>query len=141
MWTYATSGMSAVSDENPLELHLFAPREDDQLVELLTAVCHFHRHESFLHLGDTVNFGRPWLDDSLCEFGLISLPYLDGPTLEWMEKDTFKVQFLWLIPITKAEREYKKRFGLEALEAKLEAASFDYLNPARPSAVMAEGRY
>jgi Suppressor of fused protein (SUFU) len=133
MWTYATCGMSLPTDPDPVELHLFAPQENGQLVELVTAICHFHRHGSFLHHGETVNFGRPWLDDSLCEYGLISRPYLDGPSLEWIEINSSRVRFLWLIPITKAEREYKKQFGLEALEAKLEAASFDYINPARPS--------
>jgi hypothetical protein len=40
---------------------------------------------------------------------------------------------LWLIPITKAEREFKKAQGLEALEALFEKKQFNYLDPARPS--------
>jgi hypothetical protein len=135
MWTYATCGMSLSTDPEPLELHLFAPEESNQLVELLTAITHYHRNASFVGLGHTVNFGRPWMPGSACDHGLISLPYLDGPQLEWLDTGKTRGQFLWLIPITQAEVEYKKRFGLEALEQKLEAASFDYMNPSRPSVV------
>jgi hypothetical protein len=82
MWTYATSGMSRPGDATPLELHLFSPERSEQLVELLMAIAHYHRTGSTLGLGASVNFGRPWLSGSDCSFGLISLPYLDGPALE-----------------------------------------------------------
>ena len=135
MWTYATCGMSLATDEEPLEVHLFSPVENPQLVELLTVIAHYHRTGLFLGLGHTVNFGRPWLAGSTCDRGLISLPYLDGPSLEWLDVDGLQTRFLWLVPITRAEVEYKKTHGLEALESKLEAASFNYLDPARPSVV------
>jgi len=135
MFTYATCGMSLPSDPQPLELHLFAPEESSRLVELLTAVAHYHRTGSFLKLGETVNFGRPWFPGSECSYGLISRPYLDGPQLEWFNIGKTRVRFLWLIPMTYSERQYKKEFGLEALEARFEAASFDYLDPNRPCVV------
>jgi hypothetical protein len=50
----------------------------------VTAIAHFHRTGSALGLGHTVNFGRPWLPTSSCTHGLGSLPYLDGPDLEWL---------------------------------------------------------
>src|SRR5262245_31575846 len=84
MWTYATCGMSQPGDAYPLELHLFASSPARDLTELLTAVAHYHRTGNPLGIGHTVNFGRPWLPGSLCEFGLLSLPYLDGPSLERM---------------------------------------------------------
>jgi Suppressor of fused protein (SUFU) len=135
MWTYATCGMSLPTDEEPLELHLFSPVENPQLVELVTVITHYHRTGSFLGLGHTVNFGRPWLPGSGCDYGLVSLPYLDGPSLEWLEGEGFNTRFLWLVPITPAEVAYKKKHGLEAFEAKLEAASFNYLDPKRASVV------
>lgn len=135
MWTYATCGMSLPTDPEPLELHLFSPENNPQLVELLTAIAHYHRNCSFLRLGDSVNFGRPWMPGSSCDYGLISLPYLDGPSLEWLEGQAVRIRFLWLIPVSGAEVEHKKRFGLESLEAKLEAASFNYLDPLRKSVV------
>ena len=82
-----------------------------------------------------MNFGRSWFPESSCGFGLISLPYLDGPKLEWLELATTRVRFLWLIPITEKERVYKKAEGLEALEKRFEDAKFEYWSPARQSVV------
>ena len=67
--------------------------------------------------------------------GLISLPYLDGPSLEWLDIDGIKTQFLWLIPITKQEMDYKKKNGIEALEEKFDDSSFNYSNPHRKSVI------
>lgn len=134
MWTYATCGMSAGIDEKPIELHLFSPVQAEELVELLTAVAHYHCTGARLGLGHTVNFGRPWLPGSRCSFGLVSLPYLDGPDLEVMRDPAFEreVLCLWLIPITAREVQYKKQRGLEALEDLFQAAGIDYVDPHRP---------
>jgi hypothetical protein len=86
-----------------------------------------------MSLGHTVNFGQPWLPGSRCTFGLITLPYLDGPKLEWLEEP--RVRFLWLIPLTESERRFKKECGLDALEGKFEEQKFNYLDPARQSVV------
>jgi len=135
MWTYATCGMSQPSEPSPIELHLFSTSPAEMHVELLTALAHYHHTARRLGLGDTVNFGRPWLPGSLCDHGLISLPYLDGPKLEVMECLDGLVRCLWLVPITKAEVEYKKAHGLEALEERLEDAQFDFVAQMRPSVV------
>ena len=128
--------MTQSDDASRLELHLFSPVQTEDNVELLTVIAHYHRTGSMLALGHTVNFGRPWLPGSVCEYGLISLPYLDGPKLEhFYTDDGSSVRFLWLLPITKAERDYKKSFGLEELERRFDAASVDYLNPNRQSVV------
>lgn len=132
MWTYATCCMSKETDEVPLELHMFSPKKSAELVELLVAVAHFHRSGNHLGLGHTVNFGKPWIDSSLCEYGLISLPYLDGPILENLRLSSGKIlKCFWLVPITKSEVEFKKVNGLEALEEVFDKAHFDYLNPTR----------
>jgi hypothetical protein len=137
LWTYATCGMSQPGDDSPIELHLFSPQQSDELVELLTAVAHYHRTGHRLGLGHTANFGRPWLPTSPCEYGLISLPYLDGPSLEEckISQSSEVVRCLWLIPITKKEREYKITYGLESLEQKFEEANFNYADPNRSSVV------
>jgi hypothetical protein len=126
--------------KEPVELHLFAPTQEDDLIELLFAVAHYHRTETPLWLGHSVNFGRPWWRDSLCAHGLISLPYLDGPPLEWLDLGSNKrVRFLWLIPVTADEIEFKKKAGLEALESAFEQKKIDYIidyiNPLRKSLV------
>lgn len=137
MWTYATCGMSQPDDSSRIEVHLHAPAQSPSHVELLTAISHYHRTGRRIGLGHTVNFGRPWLSGSDCDHGLISLPYLDGPDVETLSlaNPAERVRCLWLIPITLSEVEFKRRHGLEALESKLEQASFNYLDAARASVV------
>jgi hypothetical protein len=131
--------MSQIEDEERLELHVMtAPGPVDELVELLTVTTDFHRTGHRLGLGHAVNFGRPWVSGSTCTHGLISLPYLDGPDLEWL--DCPRVRFLWLIPVTAAEVAYKKELGLEALESRFEEAQLDYLDPFRASVVLPGAR-
>jgi len=135
MWTYATCGMSEPATPKLLELHLFSPRQSPALVDLLTSVAHYHQTEHTLCVNHTVNFGVPWLPDSACSCGLVSLPYLDGPALEQMPYQSREAQCLWLIPITPVERAFKVSHGVEALEELFEQSGFDYLNPIRPSVV------
>ena len=133
---YATVCMSQMADPERLELHLFtraATAPAPAIVELLQAVAQYHRTATPLGLGDSVNFGRPYLPGSRCTRGLISAPAHGGPGLEWL--DVPRVRFLWLIPITEAEQRFKTVEGLEALEARFEKAGLDYLDPARPSVV------
>jgi len=135
MWTYATCGMSNQSDATPVELHLFSISRCLEHVELLTAIAHYHLTGVYLDLGHTVNFGRPWMPGSKCDHGLISLPYLDGPSLEWAMIKERKTRFLWLVPITAKERSYKKQHGLEKLESLFEEKSLNYLDATRESVV------
>jgi len=136
MWTYATCGMSTLEEENPIELHIFSQTQDKKMVELLTVVAFYHR-ENNLDLFHTVNFGTPWQGSSKCSYGLISLPYLDGPTLENLYLDSIdeNLKFYWLIPIHKDEVEYKKKYGVEELENKFDEKEFNYLDPNRDSVV------
>ena len=141
MWTYGTCGMSTAVDEQAIELHLFSPVQAEELVELLTVVAHYHRTGARLGSGHTVNFGRPWLPGSRCSFGLISRPYLDGPSLEVMHgrASRHEVRCLWLIPITAREVEFKKQRGLQALEDLFQAANINYVDPLRPDVTANQG--
>jgi Suppressor of fused protein (SUFU) len=82
-----------------------------------------------------VNIGRPWRPGSACSFGLVSLPYLDGPKLENIVIEDRPVACLWLIPITERERDFKIANGLEALGQRFDAAKLDFANPRRASVV------
>ena len=136
MWTYATCGMSTNKvGVNPIEIHIFAPSKNDFLIELLTIIVHYHVSGGDLGLGHTINFGCSWYGNSKSEYGLISLPYLDGPLFEILQVEVERIQFLWLIPITETEVEYKKKNGLEALEEKFEENHFNYLDPYREGVV------
>lgn len=131
MWTYATCCMSQPEDASFIELHLFSSVKDERLVELLTTVAYYHRNTANLNLDHTVNFGKPWQGKSLCDHGLISLPYLDGPELENLNS----AKFYWLIPITKDEVAYKMKYGIGALEDLFEEKKFDYINASRKGVV------
>ena len=134
--TYATRCMSQPADKMRLEVHAFCRigcTARSNLVEILTSVAHYHRTGRKLGIGHTVNFGKPWITGATCSYGILSLPYLDGPGLEWMVEP--KVRFLWLIPVTGAEVQYKKAHGMDALEQKFEELGFNYLDPQRASVV------
>lgn len=117
-----------------VEFHMVASSGEHwaDIVELLYAIASFHR-DTRLDMAHTVNFGRPWLPGSSCDHAVLSRPYLFGPELEWMSVP--RTRFLWVIPITLAEREFKRRHGLDALEERFEAAQFRYRDPGRPSVV------
>lgn len=135
MWTYATRCMSSPADSKAVELHIFCPLESKEVVELLVAVAHFHRTSTKLDIGHTVNFGRPWVSGSESDYGLVSLPYLDGPQLEVLSFGARSVNFYWLIPITSAELSFKKKNGVNALEDEFERSGFSYADPFRKSVV------
>jgi hypothetical protein len=131
VWVYATCGMSC-GEALPIEIFLFSPRQAPEHLELLYAIAHFHITGEELDFSHTVNFGRPWLPESNCEYGLLSAI---GSDIDTLEIDGDEVQFLWLIPITEAEREYKKKHGFEALEEKFAGADMACEDPQRKSVV------
>ena len=85
--------------------------------------------------GHTFPIGEPWLQGSECEFMLVSVPYPFGPELEVCKLAEGHLHFFWLLPITKAEREFKIREGQEALEQRFDARAVEYWKPDRDSAV------
>lgn len=133
LFTCATCGMGASGGAEAVECFLLSPVPDESQVELLTVIAWYHATTARLGIGHTVNFGRAWMPDSDCTYGLLSLPYLHGPSLEHCDHSGGRTQVLWLIPITPEERAFKVLHGLEALESRFEAFGFDYASPHRPS--------
>jgi len=131
-WTYCTVGMSIErADTNLIELFVYSPKKDDSLVELLTICASYHRNSLPINLNHTLNIGRPWLDQSICDHAFISLPYLDGDKIEIFNFEGLTYHCYWLIPITRQERDYKIEFGSEALEQLFEEKHLDYINANR----------
>lgn len=135
MWTYATVGMSSLDTAMPIELHVFSNEKNDRLIEILTAIAYYQLEGKILKLDDTVNFGIPLQFNSDCDHGLISLPYLDGEGLEKLHINSHIVSFFWLIPITKEERDYRWKYGIDSLEEIFEKKGLNYLDLYRKSVV------
>ena len=60
-------------------------------------------------------------------------PY--GPALQCCHVGDRHIDFLWLLPITQAERDFKASHGQEALEQRFEAAGLRYWDINRDSVV------
>lgn len=135
MWAYATCCMSQPEDLQKIELHIYSSIKDESIIELLTALAFYHRGTNKIDLNHTVNFGRPWQNKSSCEYGFVSLPYIDGPILEDLTTSSGLVKCYWLIPVSKKEVEFKKKNGVEALESKFDEPSFNFIDPNRASMV------
>ena len=135
-YCYCTVGMSVDRvDDSLVELVVYSLGPERSLIVLLTVCASYHRNGLPLNLGHTVNVGQPWLYNSLCDHGFISLPYLDGPKLEQFHFGAQKIHCYWFIPITIQERDYKMKHGAEALEQLFEEKQLDYLNPNRKNLV------
>lgn len=95
----------------------------------------YYNRAGKLGLGHTVPIGEPWLPGSSCDHFLISLPYPFGGDLQTCHVGDRHVDFLWLLPITGAERTWKVSSGLEALETRFDEVGLRYWQIDRASAV------
>lgn len=137
LWTYASLGAWEVDGGagGGLEFLLLVDRRDDEKNVLrLAMTAHYHDGE---HLGEghTFPLGEPWEPGSALDHVLVSLPYTFGPELEICPLPGGHVHFLWLLPITRAERDFRRSDGLDALEEKFEEGGIEYWNPFRRSMV------
>lgn len=134
LWVYATVGAYTAQTDSWLEFMITAPARHQRHVELLfmTVWYHGHRH---LGLGHTFPLGGPWLPQSNCDHFLVSKPYPFGPDLEICPLIERHTHILWLLPITRAERELKVREGLEALEQRFDDAALEYWSIRRASVI------
>lgn len=139
-WLYVSSGCWAATQEHGhgLEFVLTAPVDDWVNLENTTMNAYYHcgSVKSRLDVGHTVPIGRPWLGDSPCDHYLVSLPYPFGPDFEvctW--GDGAHARILWLLPITKAERDFRREQGLDALECLFEERAINPVDIGRASVV------
>jgi Suppressor of fused protein (SUFU) len=132
LWVYATVGAWEARNDPRLEFLIVAPEQDLRHVELLFMAAWYHGRRG-LGCGHTLPIGEPWVAGSACNFFLVSLPYPFGPQLEVCNFPNWHLRVLWLLPITSAEREFKVREGLEALEQRFDACGLEYWMPDRAS--------
>jgi hypothetical protein len=136
VWTYVSvGGWAATPDVNQgLEFLLCTPTPEPRAVELL-AMTVFYNLGGKLGLGHNFPIGEPWLPGSACEQLLVSLPYPFGPELQTSHVGDRHVEFLWLLPITEAERLLKVSSGVEALESRFDEVGLRYWQIDRASVV------
>lgn len=132
---FATCGMSTIDDPRRIELHLCTPESRPEITDLLEGLAAHHRTEAPIDLNHILDLGPTQWPGSRCTRGFVSLPYVWGPSLEWLPLREGGVRCLWLIPITPEEEDLCQREGAQALESRIQATPLDYLTPTRPSAV------
>ena len=129
----SVGGWAFETDDSPgIEFVLSVEEPTDRAVELLAMSVYYNR-SGVLGLGHTLPIGAPWLPGSKSDHLLISLPYLWGPDLQISHVGDRHVEFLWLLPITSAERKYKMKRGLDALESRFEKRQIRFWDPRRKS--------
>jgi hypothetical protein len=136
LWTYVSIGgwNSGGEGESGMEFILATPEQTERAVELLAMTVYYNRNGR-LGLGHTSPIGEPWLSGSQCDHFLVSVPYPFRPSIETAHIGDRHVAFVWLLPITESECDFKVRHGLEALESRFDEAAFEYADPHRPSVV------
>lgn len=132
-WIYVSSGLSDILGQ---EFFIISPIETVEHIETLAmlASTSLDYPESF-RLNCTINIGKPWLEQSNMSRFLISLPYLYGKELEYMDYLGKQVRFFWLLPITDGEYTYIKTNGVDSLEQLFEMKHINYLEIDRLSVV------
>ncbi len=135
LWVYATIGGFEACCDPCLEFVLTAPEHDLRHVELLMMTAWYHGRRT-LGTGHTFPIGEAWLPGSACDAFLVSFPYPFTESLELCHlPEGGHLHFRWLLPITPAERAFKVREGVEALEQRFESSELLYWEPGRSSVV------
>ena len=135
VWTYVSVGGWAATQENfGLEFLICTAAAEDRAVELL-AMTVFYNRGGKLDIGHTMPIGEPWLPRSECDYLLVSLPYPFGADLQTCHVGDRHVEFLWLLPISEAERDLKASSGLEALESRFEEVGLKFWQIDRASVI------
>ena len=138
-WTYVSTGCwQAIHDgQHGLEFAIITRIDTPRAAELLAMTAYYHAGEASqrLDVGHTVPIGEPCLPDATCDHLLVSVPHIFGPDFEMCRWKRGHARLLWLLPITTAERDFKVKHGLEALEERFESEGVNYPNPARSSVV------
>lgn len=129
-WTLITSGMSnqrqpELEDSDNLlrtEIVLYAARPQDWMFSVMKGLAEMPFDDNTnLHWGHTVPNGQPMTAQSshLTSFFFVP-PFFEPLEFNELKLDGDKVNFLWMIPITEAERTYAIEHGSDKLYKKFE---------------------
>jgi len=134
---YATVGLSAQAMparlptpndafEPRAELFIYADLETNSLIELLTAlVVYPFENQTFLWTRQTILGKSPVTDHSKMTSVYITSPYFEEESFHSLHINDHHIQMLWIVPIYESEREYKIKYGWQALEELFEEKELD----------------
>jgi Suppressor of fused protein (SUFU) len=146
-WVYTTLGLWKVTvgerDRHGLQEFVLGGSTDSvDHLRILAMTANYHADPAErLGVGHTLPIGQLWTPGATCDHLLVSRPYPWGRALEICPLGNDHVHFLWLLPITRAERDFKAERdargddGLEALERLFDDAAIEWWRPNRESVV------
>jgi hypothetical protein len=139
-WIYVSAGTAHLRSFDGVghEYVIRTWQHERLMVELLAMVASYSTREDHdgLHDGHSVPIGRPWVEGAEADHLYINKPYFvsrDFATLRI--DDSFSVHFLWLVPMTDREKEWRHEHGQEAFEQWLQDHGVKPEDPARRSSV------
>lgn len=137
VWTYVSvgAGFIAAPGRRHLEFAITAEGRSSRHAELLAMTTHYHLTRETLDWGHTFPLGEAWVPGSNLDHMLVSTPYPFGPDFENVTSGAVHLHIYWLLPITEAERDFKRTAGIEELESRFESVKLEYWNPNRRSVV------
>lgn len=128
-WTLVTSGMSnerQIEPDEPVsyrtEILMYVSKPQEWMFSVLKGLAEmpFDDH-TLLHWGHTVPNGMPMTaSPSLLTSFFFASPYFESLEFNELKLANDKVDFLWMIPITEAEREFAIQHSSEKLYEKFE---------------------
>jgi hypothetical protein len=130
-WTLVTSGMSNERQIEPedginprAEIFMYVKEPQPWMFSVLKAMAEMpFEDKTFLHWYHTVPNGMPMTaTPSVLEAFFFLPPYFEKREIQDLKLGGDGVDFLWLFPITEAERAYAEKHGSEELERRIEEA-------------------
>jgi hypothetical protein len=128
-WTLITGGMSDERQIEPsdcaehmssrAEILMYVPAPQDWMFSVLKGLAEMPwNDDTYLHWWHTVPNGMPMTSkpSALTSFFFLP-PYFEAEGFTDFHLEGEKVDFLWMVPITEAEREYAIEHGSQELES------------------------
>ncbi len=128
------SGQSCLSPEPRTELFMLVSAQGSipSLAQALHDLAGYPRHNStFLHWFHALPLGQPLLPGSPLSAFYFTVPPVSA-AFSTLSTFTSRIDILWAIPISEAERLHFVSHGPDSLEELFEAADLDLSDPFRP---------
>lgn len=138
-WTLITGGMSDIQQIAPedceehqaarAEILMYVPAPQGWMFNVLKGLAEMpFDDKTHLHWWHTVPNGRPMTaNPSLLTSYFFMPPYVEDEEFGSLQLDGDAVDFLWMVPITEAEREFAVTHGSQALEDRMREVDLSHI--------------